>query len=146
MHLEFFGIQLNGYSKCFRNYTKRYHYENNLQNNIGVVNWCSSYICLTQHFKLYSEDPKKFMAHGIAPIYTRIRLVYISGEDLQVCRGTEWLLSILSQMSHYSRSPECCPLHLQIFPEIQIECMPAYIGIIPFSMNFFRSSGYNLKC
>jgi len=52
----------------------------------GVTNWCSRYICLTQHFKLYPEDPKIFMEHGIAPIYVGIHLVCISGK---ICKCGE---------------------------------------------------------
>jgi hypothetical protein len=63
----------------------------------GVVNWCCWYICPTQDFKLYPEDPKKFMGHGIAPIYAGIHFVCISGKICRVCWGTGWLSCILSQ-------------------------------------------------
>jgi hypothetical protein len=84
MPLEFLGIQLNSYSECLKNYTKGSYHQIQLQEDKWHGKSCFWYICLTQGFKLYLEDPKKFMEHGMAPIYAEIHFVVFLERSVSV--------------------------------------------------------------
>jgi hypothetical protein len=63
-------------------------------------NWCFRYICLTHDFKLYPEVPRKFMGHGVAPIYAGMHFVCISGEICKCVEGQSGFRAFCHKMSH----------------------------------------------
>ena len=109
----------------------------NCQTIAGVVNWAFPVHMLTQDSKLHPEDPKKFMGHGIAPIYVGIHFFCISRKICKCVEGWSVPLSILSQSRRVTLS-EMLSTALADLPENASKVYAYVYRCYPMSHEFFR--------
>ena len=142
---ELFGILLYLYSECLKKHTGRSNHEVQFPDDSrgGELGAPGTYA--DSRLQIAPWRPEKIHGTWDNTYIRRYTLFFcISRKVCKCVEGWSVPLSILSQSHEESRSLKCCPLHLQI-PETQVMCMPTYIGAIPWPVNFFASSGYNLE-
>ena len=92
----FSGIQLDSYSACLKNNTKRSHLENNLQDKSRCGKSAFLIHMSDSRLQIAPRRPKKIHRAWENTYICSHTLHLYFREDLQACWTTEWLLSILS--------------------------------------------------